>query len=51
MIADPTDLIKGARSDRSDPAAATKPIRVFREREPTGKEDLKENATSGEGGK
>lgn len=51
MVADPNDLIKGAGSDRNDPSAATKPIRVFREREPTGKGDLKENTTNNGGGK
>lgn len=50
MVADPSDLIKGATTDRTDPSAATKPIRVFREREPSGKGDLKENTTS-DGGK
>jgi pilus assembly protein CpaD len=51
MVADPNDLIKGAGSDRPDPSAATKPIRVFRERPPSGAGELKEAATSGEGGK
>lgn len=51
MVADPNDLIKGAGSDRNDPAAATKPIRVFRESEPTGKSGLKQNSTSSDGGK
>ncbi|NJS38449.1 MAG: hypothetical protein HC783_04860 [Rhodobacteraceae bacterium] len=51
MIADPNDLIKGAASSRSDPAAATKPIRVFREREPSGTEKLKDTPTSDQGGK
>jgi pilus assembly protein CpaD len=50
MVADPNDLIKGAVSERTDPNAATKPIRVFRDREPTGKGELKENTTS-DGGK
>lgn len=51
MVADPNDLVKGAGSDQSDPAAATKPIRVFRESVPTGKDGLKQNSTSGDGGK
>jgi pilus assembly protein CpaD len=51
MVADPNDLVKGAGTNSNDPSAATKPIRVFREREPTGKDGLKETATSGEGGK
>jgi len=51
MVADPNDLIKGARSGQTDPASATKPIRVFREREPSGKGELKDNATSNDGGK
>jgi pilus assembly protein CpaD len=51
MVADPNDLIKGAGASSNDPAAATKPIRVFRDRQPTGAGELKQSATSGEGGK
>lgn len=51
MVADPNDLIKGAGNQRNDPAAATKPIRVFRDREPTGTDGLKQTATSQQGGK
>lgn len=51
MVADPNDLIKGSRNEQPDPSAATKPIRVFRDREPTGKGELKEVSTSAGGGK
>lgn len=51
MVADPNDLIKGSRNETPDPSAATKPIRVFRDREPTGKGELKQTATSDGGGK
>lgn len=51
MVADPNDLIKGAGNERPDPSSATKPIRVFRDRAPSGAGELKEAATSGEGGK
>lgn len=51
MVADPNDLIKGSGANSNDPSAATKPIRVFRESEPTGKGGLKDTATSEQGGK
>lgn len=48
MVADPNDLIKGARNDRSDPSAATRAIRTYREKPQTGAGDLKKTATSKE---
>ncbi|PKP88548.1 MAG: hypothetical protein CVT78_03100 [Alphaproteobacteria bacterium HGW-Alphaproteobacteria-17] len=36
MVADPNDLIKGARDDRHDPATATRAIKTYRERPQTG---------------
>lgn len=50
MVADPNDLIKGTRNERPDPSSATKPIRSFRDKEPTGSGELKQTATSGDGG-
>ena len=50
MVADPNDLIKGARNETPDPSSATKPIRVFRDKEPSGSGSLKETATSSDGG-
>ncbi|WP_447755093.1 CpaD family pilus assembly protein [Sphingopyxis fribergensis] len=50
MVADPNDLIKGARNDRSDPSAATRAIRTYREKPQTGAGDLTASATSKEGG-
>lgn len=48
MVADPNDLIKGARNDRTDPSAATRAIRTYREKPQTGAGDLKSSATSKE---
>ncbi|HWW57692.1 MAG TPA: CpaD family pilus assembly protein [Sphingopyxis sp.] len=50
MVADPNDLIKGARNDGSDPAAATRAIRTYREKPQTGAGELRNNATSNSGG-
>lgn len=51
MVADPNDLIKGATDQRNDPTAATKPIRTFREKIPTGAGELRgESTSSGTGG-
>jgi len=49
MVADPNDLIKGASDDRNDPASATRAIKTYRERPPTGAGDLKSTSTSGGG--
>lgn len=51
MVADPNDLIKGARNDRHDPAAATRAIRTYRERPQSGAGgELRGEATSNSGG-
>lgn len=50
MIADPNDLIKGASADRQDPTTATRAIKTYREKEPTGAGDLKGQETSSSGG-
>lgn len=50
MVADPNDLIKGARSDRTDPSAATRAIRTYREKPQTGAGDLNASSTSKENG-
>ena len=50
MVADPNDLIKGARNDRTDPSAATRAIRTYREKPQTGAGDLNASATSKESG-
>ena len=50
MVADPNDLIKGARNDSNDPTTATRAIRTYREKPPTGAEGLRGNATSNSGG-
>jgi pilus assembly protein CpaD len=49
MVADPNDLIKGASSDSNDPSAGTKPIRTYREKQPSGTGGLKSTSTSGGG--
>src|SRR5690606_28670750 len=46
MVADPNDLIKGATNERYDPASATKPIRTFREKAPTGAGELRGQSTN-----
>ena len=50
MVADPNDLIKGARSDRNDPSMATRAIKTFREKPPTGAGELRGEKTSEGGG-
>ncbi|MBW8295927.1 CpaD family pilus assembly protein [Sphingopyxis sp.] len=50
MVADPNDLIKGARSNSNDPSTATRAIKTFREKPPTGAGDLRGQATSEGGG-
>lgn len=49
MVADPRDLVKGAESNGADTATAAKPIRVYRDAEPTGKKGLKASSTSNAG--
>ncbi|MDK2761365.1 MAG: CpaD family pilus assembly protein [Sphingopyxis sp.] len=49
MVADPNDLIKGARGDRDDPATATRAIRTYRDKPQTGAGDLRGQQTSGGG--
>lgn len=51
MVADPNDLIKGASNDRSDPAAATKAIKTYREKPQTGAGELRGQSTSNGGAK
>lgn len=50
MVADPNDLIKGARSDRNDPSMATRAIKTFREKPQTGAGELRGQSTSNGGG-
>ena len=51
MVADPNDLIKGARDEGSDSAAATRPINTYRTKPQTGASGaLKESATSSSNG-
>jgi pilus assembly protein CpaD len=49
MVADPNDLIKGASESSNDPSAATKAIKTYREKQPTGTGGLKATSTSGGG--
>jgi pilus assembly protein CpaD len=51
MVADPNDLIKGARNEGHDPATATRAIKTYREKAPTGASELRGEATNGGGGK
>lgn len=49
MVADPNDLIKGSTDQGHDPSTATRAIKTYREKPPTGAGNLKQNSTS-EGG-
>lgn len=50
MVADPNDLIKGATAARNDPSTATRAIKTFREKPPTGAGELQGQSTSNSGG-
>lgn len=50
MVADPNDLIKGASAERNDPISATRAIKTYREKAPTGAGALKGSSTSDSGG-
>lgn len=50
MIADPADLVHGREIDGNDPLTITRAISTYREKEPTGKGDLKEESTGESGG-
>lgn len=47
MVADPNDLIKGARATRNDPSAATRAIQTYRTKPQTGAGPLAGVPTSG----
>ncbi|RYD44635.1 MAG: hypothetical protein EOP63_04875 [Sphingomonadales bacterium] len=47
MVADPNDLIKGARNTGSDPTAATRAIQTYRTKPQTGAAELTKAPTSG----
>ncbi|MBO9695582.1 MAG: CpaD family pilus assembly protein [Sphingopyxis sp.] len=47
MVADPNDLIKGARNTGSDPTAATRAIQTYRTKPQTGAGELTKTPTSG----
>ncbi len=49
MVSDPNDLIKGAAGDRYDPSTATRAIKTYREKPPTGAGELRGESTSGGG--
>ena len=49
MVADPNDLIKGTSGDHQDPASATRAIKTYREKPPTGAGELKQTSTNGGG--
>lgn len=50
MVADANDLIKGASDERTDPSSATRAIKTYREKPPTGAGDLKGESTNNGGG-
>lgn len=47
MVADPNDLVRGARTGTSDAGSATKAIKTYRDAKPTGEKGLSNNTTSG----
>lgn len=49
MVADPTDLIHGRDDGNNDPMTITRAIKTYREKEPTGKGELKQEAAAGGG--
>ncbi len=50
MIADPNDLIKGATDERNDTAAATRPVRTYRDKQQTGASGTLKAADTTSGG-
>lgn len=50
MVANPADLVKGAEGSGTDPMTITRAIKTYREKEPTGKNDLKQEDTGGSSG-
>ena len=50
MVADPNDLIKGSAANSTDPSTATRAIKTYREKPPTGAGDLKGQSTTNSGG-
>lgn len=50
MVSDPNDLIKGASNERHDPTTATRAIKTYREKPPTGAGELRGESTSNSGG-
>ena len=48
MVADPNDLIRGASETGSDPATATRAIKTYRTKAPTGAGALPGVSTSGD---
>lgn len=51
MVADPNDLIKGSSNTANDPSTATRAIKTYREKAPTGAGELRGETTSNGGGK
>lgn len=47
MVANPNDLIKGARNESHDPTTATRAIKTYREKPQTGAGELRSEATNG----
>ena len=50
MVADPNDLIKGTSERDNDPTTATRAIKTYRDKPPTGAGDLRGQATSNNAG-
>lgn len=50
MVADPADLVQGREVNGNDPLTITRAISTYREKDPTGKGELKAESTGGSGG-
>lgn len=49
MVADPADLIQGRNAGHNDPQVINRAIKAYREKDPTGKGELKQESAKGGG--
>ena len=49
MVADPTDLVQGREVNGNDPLTISRAIKTYRDKDPTGKGDLKSESAKGGG--
>jgi pilus assembly protein CpaD len=50
MVADPADLVQGREINGNDPLTISRAIKTYREKDPTGKGDLKNDSPGSSGG-